>query len=59
MIPIYIGNDLLNEYTDLVYTYKLKGAAAKAKTNAAQGLPEMLKIATSRYFRENSSEKHI
>ena len=28
---IYIGNDLPNEYTGSVYTYKLKGAAAKAK----------------------------
>ena len=55
---IYIGNDLPNEYTGSVYTYKLKGAAAKAKANAAQGLPEMIKIATSRHFRENNSEKH-
>lgn len=49
---IYIGNDLPNEYTGSVYTYKLKGAAAKAKANAAQGLPEMLKIAVGRRFRK-------
>lgn len=55
---IHIGNDLPNEYTGSVYTYKLKGAAAKAKANASQGLPEMIKIATGRHFRENNSKKH-
>lgn len=55
---IYIGNDLPNEYTGSVYTYKLKGAAAKAKANATQGLPEMLKIAVGKHFRENNNEKH-
>lgn len=55
---IYIGNDLPNEYTGSVYTYSLKGTAAKAKANASQGLPEMIKIAVGRHFRENSSEKH-
>lgn len=56
---IYIGNDLPNEYTGSVYTYKLKGAAAKAKANAAQGLPELLKIAVGRHYRENNNEKHF
>lgn len=55
---IYIGNDLPNEYTGSVYTYRLKGTAAKAKANATQGLPEMLKIAAGRHFRENNNEKH-
>ena len=55
---IYIGNDLPNEFTGSVYTYKLKGAAAKAKANASQGLPEMIRIAANRHFRENNSEKH-
>ena len=53
---IYIGNDLANEYIGSIYTYKLKEAGTKA--NTAQGLPEMIKIATSRHFRENNSEKH-
>ena len=44
--------------TGSVYTYKLMGATAKAKANAAQGLPEMIKIATGKHFRENNSEKH-
>lgn len=55
---IYIGNDLPNEYTGSVYTYKLKGAAAKAKANAVQGLPEIIKIAVGKHFRKNNSEKH-
>lgn len=55
---IYMGNDLPNEYTGSIYTYKLKGAVAKAKANAAQGLPEMIKIAVGRYFRENNGGKH-
>ena len=55
---IYIGNDLPNEYTGSVYTYKLKGAVAKAKANAAQGLPEMIKIAMGKHFRENNNKKH-
>ena len=38
---IYIGSDLPSEYSGSVYTKKLNGAVAKAKANAAQGLPEM------------------
>ena len=48
----------LNEYTGSVYTYKLKGATAKAKANTTQGPPEMLNIAVGRHFRENNHEKH-
>lgn len=55
---IYIGKDLPNEFTGSLYTYKLKGAVAKAKANAAQGLPEIIRIAAHRHFRENNSEKH-
>ena len=41
---IYIGSDLPSEYSGSAYTKKLNGAAAKAKANAAQGLPEMIEI---------------
>ena len=41
---VYIGNDLPNEYTGSKYTYKLKGTVAKAKANAAQGIPELIEI---------------
>lgn len=55
---IYMGTDLPDEYTGSQYTYKIKGANAKAKANAAQGLPEMLEIATNKHFRENTNLKH-
>lgn len=55
---VYIGKDLPDEYTGSKYTYSLKGANAKAKANAAQGIPELLEIAQGKYFRENSKKKH-
>ncbi len=56
---IYFGRDLPDEYTGSLNTYNLKGTIAKAKANAAQALPEMIEIATSKHFRENNKEKHI
>ena len=48
---VYIGPDLPDEYTHSNYTMLLRGANAKAKANAAQGIPEMLLIANeSDYF---------
>lgn len=55
---IYIGSDLPDEYANSDYTHRLKGASAKAKANAAQGIPEMLEIATEKNFEENKKEKH-
>ena len=55
---VYIGNDLPDEYASSKYTYSLKGANAKAKANASQGIPQMLEIAVGKHFRENSGEKH-
>ena len=43
---IYIGTDLPDEFTGSIYTRSLRGAAAKAKANAAQALPELVEIAT-------------
>ena len=36
---IYIGKELPDEYTGSRYTHTLKGANAKAKANASQGIP--------------------
>ena len=36
----------------------MKGANAKAKANASQGIPELLNIAKDRHFRENNAIKH-
>ncbi len=55
---VNMGLDVPNEYSGSNYTYSLKGAAAKAKANAAQCLPEMIQIARNPHFRENDEEKH-
>ena len=55
---VYIGSDLPDEYTNSNYTQRLKGASAKAKANAAQGLPEMIEIATGKQYEENRKDKH-
>lgn len=56
---IFIGSDLPSEYTGSKYTMSLKGGRAKAKANAAQGIPELIEIAVGKYFRKNHSKKHI
>lgn len=55
---IYIGKDFADEYTGSKYTYSLKGANAKAKANAVQGLPQLIEIAVDGYFSENKEDKH-
>lgn len=50
---VYTGSDLPDEYVHSNYTKKLKGTSAKAKANAAQGLPEMIETATGKQFEEN------
>ena len=55
---VYIGTDLPDEYTHSNYTMLLRGANAKAKANAVQGIPEMLMIANEREFEDNRKEKH-
>lgn len=55
---VYIGSDLPDEYTGSNYTAKLKGALAKAKANAAQGIPEMIQIAGNGRVQENLAKKH-
>lgn len=56
---VYIGDDLPDEYAHSEYTRVLRGANAKAKANAAQGLPELLKIASNELYNDNRKEKHI
>lgn len=55
---IFIGSGLPDEYANSKYTARLKGAMAKAKANATQGIPELVEIATNRRFKENLKEKH-
>lgn len=55
---IYIGKDLPYEYAGSEYTAALKGGLAKAKANAAQGIPELVRIARNKRHRENLKKKH-
>ena len=55
---VYIGTDLPDEYTGSEYTISLRGANAKAKANASQGIPELLSTAKRKHFRENNAVKH-
>ena len=61
----YLDVPLLNaaiaEYIELIQVHMkqgLKGALAKAKANAAQGIPEIIKIAVNKRFQENLAKKH-
>ena len=55
---IYIGTDLPDEYSGSNYTKHMKGMIVKAKANAAQAIPEMIEIATSKTFEDNKKNKH-
>jgi hypothetical protein len=55
---VYIGKNFPDEYTGSKYTRKTRGARAKAKANAVQGVSEMVEIATEKTFRENHKDKH-
>lgn len=55
---IYIGSDLPDEYAHSEYTRILKGANAKAKANAVQGIPELIEIASEKRHTDNFKKKH-
>lgn len=55
---VYIGTDLPDEYAHSEYTNVLKGANARAKANAAQGIPELIEIATGMNYMPNKKAKH-
>lgn len=55
---IYISSDFPDEYANSESRIALKGAVAKAKANASQGIPELIKIATDSSFEVNLKKKH-
>lgn len=55
---IHIKKDFIDEYSGSKDTARLRGTLAKAKANAAQGIPEMLKIAVNKRYKNNLSAKH-
>lgn len=55
---IYISGNFPNEYAGSESRLALKGAVAKAKANAVQGIPELIQIAANREYSENMKRKH-
>lgn len=55
---VYISTDFPDEYANSESRLALKGAAAKAKANASQGIPELIQIATNEEFSANTKTKH-
>lgn len=55
---IYVGSDFADEYSGSQDTARLKGTLAKAKANAAQGIPELIGTAANRRYQENMNPKH-
>lgn len=55
---IYISADFPDEYANSESRVVLKGAVAKAKANAAQAIPELIRIAVNPKYEANRKEKH-
>lgn len=55
---IYIDSDFPDEFANSESRIALKGPVSKAKANASQGIPELIKIATKDSFSLNNKEKH-
>lgn len=55
---VYIGNDFADEFSGSKDTARLKGTLAKAKANAAQGIPRLIENASGERYKENLAEKH-
>lgn len=55
---VHIGNEFANEFIGSKDTARLKGALAKAKANAASGVPELIEIASNKRFKINLNDKH-
>lgn len=55
---IYISTDFPDEYASSESRIALKGAVAKAKANAAQAIPELIRIAANPKHEANRKQKH-
>lgn len=55
---VYIEKDFPDEFGGSEDTARLKGTLAKAKANAAQGIPELIKIAVHKKYKKNFAPKH-
>lgn len=55
---VFISSIFPDEYVSSESRLALKGAVAKAKANAVQGIPELIRIATNKEYSENTKQKH-
>lgn len=55
---VFISKDFPNEYAKSESKTALKGMTAKAKANAAQGIPELIQVAVNAEYSENTKPKH-
>lgn len=55
---VFISSNFPDEYVSSESRHALKGAVAKAKANAVQGIPELIRIATNKEYSENTKQKH-
>jgi len=55
---VYISKDFPDEFANSESRILLIGAAAKAKANASQAIPELIRIATNPKHSDNTKEKH-
>lgn len=55
---VYVGSEFADEYSGSRDTARLKGTLAKAKANAAQGIPELIETASNQRYKENLNPKH-
>ena len=55
---MYLGKDFPKEIKGSEDTIRLRGANAKAKANAVQGIPMLLEYATNKRWSENMKTKH-
>lgn len=53
---VFISSSFPDEYTASESRLSLKGAVAKAKANAAQGIPKLIQIATNREHSANTKK---
>lgn len=55
---VFISSNFPDEYVSSESRLALKGAVAKAKANAVQGIPELIRIAINKEYSENTKQKH-
>lgn len=56
---MFVSSSFPDEYVSSKSRLALKGAVSKAKANAVQGIPELIRIATNKEYSENTKQKHV